>query len=151
MRPKEEGKKDKKETKIAVAVINAGANLERWQEMNTVAHLNAAFGARVGKELFTRDTIASKDGVSIKLNTKQAIMIKTVSSSSELQGLAQKAKKAKLEVDEFTREMLETTNDKKVIENTAAKNFSDVEYLGVLVYGSKKEVEELTKDYQLFS
>jgi lysyl-tRNA synthetase class 2 len=151
MRPKEEGKKDKKkETKIAVAVINKGAGLLLWQEMNTVAHLNAAFGARVGKELFTKDTISSKDGVSIKLNTKQAIMIKTARSSKELQMLAEKAKKVKLEVDEFTREMIETTNDKKVIENTAAKNYDEVEYLGVLVYGSKKEVEELTKDYQLY-
>ncbi len=151
MRPKEEGAPKKKETMLAVAVLNSGIGLEKWQELNTVAHLNAAFGAHLGKQLFTQDTITSKDNVSIKLNTKQAIIIKVAPSSTALQSLARDAKAAKLEVDEFTREMIETTNDKKVIEMTAAKNYDEVEYLGVLVYGSKSEVEKLTGDLERYS
>ncbi len=151
MRPKDVPSEKKKETVIAVAVVNGGIGLENWQKMNTIAHLNAAFGARVGKELFTQDVVKTKDGALIKLNTKQAIMIKVAGSSEALKELSQNAKAAKLEVDEFTREMIETTNDRKVIENTASKDYSDVEFLGVLVYGSKKVVDELTKDFQLFS
>ena len=152
MRPKDEGNSGKKkETMIAVAILNSGAGMEKWQELNTVAHLNAAFGARVGKKLFTQDSISSKDGVSIKLNTKQAIIIKTAPSSKALQALAQSSKVIGLEVDEFTREMIETTNDKKVIEMTASKNYSDVEYLGVLVYGSKTEVEKITELFGRYS
>ena len=48
-------------------------------------------------------------------------------------------------VDEFTREMIETTSDKKVIEATKQKDLSTVEHLGVLVFGAKSEVEKLTK------
>lgn len=151
MRPKGEGAPKKKETMLAVAILNTGINLEKWQEMNTIAHLNAAFGARVGKELFTQDTITSKDNVSIKLNTKQAIIIKTASSSNDLQALAREAKEARLEVDEFTREMIETINDKKVIAMTAEKDFADIEFLGVLVYGPKSEVEELTERFERYS
>ena len=152
MRPKgsEEVKKEK-DTMIAVALINRGADLAAWQEMNAVSHLNAAFGARIGRELFTRDTINTKDGQSIKLNIKNAIIIKNAQNSDELRELADFAKNEGFEVDHFTREMLETTNVKKVAEMTLAKNADELEYLGVLVYGSKKKVDELTKDFSLYS
>lgn len=32
-----------KETKLAVAVINRSACTEKWQELNTIGHLSAAF------------------------------------------------------------------------------------------------------------
>ena len=152
MRPEQSDKKpDEKKGMIIVAVLNKEAKMELWQELNTIAHLNAAFGARVGREdLFYRDTIISKDNHKIKLNIKNAIMIKVAPSGKVLRELLEKAKNAKLEVDEFTREMIETTSDKKVIEITAAKNFKDIEYLGVLIYGPKDVVENLTSDLKLY-
>lgn len=151
MRPKEEGSKKDKETMIAIAIINRGANLESWQVLNTVAHLNAAMGARVGKqELFTKDTIFSKDKVSIKLNPKIAIMLKVSDNSEKISKLSNFAKENGFEVEDFIREMIETTNDKKIFDSVASKNSSDVEYLGTLIYGSKKKVEELTKNFELY-
>jgi len=151
MKPKENESSSKKETMLAVAVLNKGAKLKSWQELNTIAHLTAAFGARMGKgELFTRDTITSKDGHQIKLNIKNAIMIKTAFSGKVLRELLAEAKNKKLEVDEFTREMIETTNDKKVIEITASKNFDEIEYLGILIYGPKSVVEALTASHPLY-
>lgn len=151
MKPKEVAGKSKKETMIAVAIVNSGIGLEKWQEMNTVAHLNAAFGARVGRGLFNQNFIESKDKQKINLNIKNAIIIKSAGSTEDLKKLIALAKEEGLEVDEFTREMIETTNDKKVIEITASKNFDEIEYLGVLVYGPKKSVESLTSDFSLFS
>jgi hypothetical protein len=46
--------------------------------------------------------------------------------------------------------MLETTDDKKVAEKTKNKNLDEVEYMGVLVFGGKKEVEKLTKEFSLY-
>jgi len=139
-----------KETKIAVALVNKGIGLEPWQEMNTIAHLTAAFGAREGKKLLYQDEITTKDNQKIKLNIQHAIMIKSASSVGELLNLAEKARGLGLEVAEFTREMIETTNDKKVIADTKEKNKAEVEYLGVLVFGDKKVVEQLTMDYKLY-
>ncbi len=142
----------KKETMLVVAVLNTGAGLERWQELNTIAHLNAAFGARVGrKELFTKDVILSKDNQPIKLNIKNAIIIKIANTSEKIQELIMQAKKAELEVDEFIREMIETTNDKKITDITASKNLKDVEHLGVLIYGPKSIVEKLTSNLEKYS
>lgn len=33
-------------TKLAVVLLNQSSNLEYWQKLNTVAHLNASFAAR---------------------------------------------------------------------------------------------------------
>ena len=153
MRPKDhEAPKNKKETMVAVALINKGAAMEPWQEMNTVAHLNAAFGARVGKtELFSQDVITSKDGKQIKLNIKTAIVLAVAQSSAEIFDIANAAKKEGMEVEYFTREMIQTTNDKKIAEITATKNADEVEYLGVLVYGPKTKVYGLTERFPRYS
>jgi len=153
MRPKghEEGTEGKsKETKIAIALVNKGLNLEPWQEMNTIAHLNASFAAREGESLLMQDSIMTKDEESIKLNIQHAIMIKEANSNQEILDLIKKTKEKDLIISEFTREMIETTDDKKVIDLTKEKNMDDVEYLGVLIFGKKSLVEKLTGKFPLF-
>jgi lysyl-tRNA synthetase class 2 len=140
-----------KQTKIAVAILNKAATMEPWQELNTIAHLSAAFAARAGKPLLMQDEISTQDYERIKLNVQHAIMIKTAPSNELIKEARSKAKESGLEVSEFIREMIETTDDKKVIEWTKGKDFSDVEYLGLLVFGDKKEVEKLTSEFPLHS
>lgn len=139
-----------KDTKIAVAIVNKGAKMETWQEMNTIAHLNAEFGIHEGKKLLLQEEISTKDGQKIKLNPQHAIMIKTSETSADLQKLSAAAKKQGLEVSEFIREMIETTDDRKVIAAIKEKNIGDVEFLGVLIFGKKSEVEAITKNLKLY-
>jgi len=139
-----------KNTKIAVAIINKGAGMELWQELNTVAHLNASFAAREGKMLFYQDSIPTADEERIKLNIQHAILIKAAQSSGELYNLLEDCKGKKLAVVEFTKEMIDTTDDKKIIEITNKKKASDLEYLGALIFGDKNLVEELTKKFELY-
>ncbi len=139
-----------KETKLAVALINKSACTEKWQELNTIGHLNAAFWARAGKELFMQDTVTTHDWHDINLNIQHAIMIKQAESNLDLFSLVSDAKKADLEISEFTREMLETTDDSKIADITSKKKHSDVEYMWVLIFWNKKEVEKLTKKFSLY-
>jgi lysyl-tRNA synthetase class 2 len=146
------GKKSKdKDTKVAVAVINKGSKLEAWQELNTIGHLSAAFGARTGKNLFSQPHITTKDGQHINLNIQHAIVIKEAHATADLKTLVAHAKKAGLIIEEFTREMIETTNDKKVAAKTKEKNHEEIEYLGVLVFGPKSSVDEFTSSFALYS
>jgi hypothetical protein len=46
--------------------------------------------------------------------------------------------------------MLETSDDKKVKSNTSEKDFSDIEYMWVLIYWDKKHVEKLSKEFNLY-
>jgi len=148
---KEEKDETSKGTNLAVCVLNKSIKMEKWQELNTIAHLNAAYWARNGKWLFEFNEVSTKDGKSISMNTTHAIMIKETNNNDDVFSLIDESKKINLHVSEFTREMLETSDDKKVLEDTKTKNLKDVEYFGVLVYGSKKEVEKATKDFSLYS
>lgn len=150
MKEREE-KKSPKENQVAVALINKGTTLAPWQELNTVAHLTAAFGARKGAKLFWQDEIETADAQKIKLNIQHAIMIKVVLSNQDLEKVLAGARKNNLEIAEFTREMIETTSDKKVIALTKEKKISEIDRLGVLIFGSKSLVEELTEEYPLYA
>lgn len=138
-----------KETKEVVVVLNKASNLSSWQAANTVAHLSASFAARSGSNLFVQDKVTTKDGTEINLNIQHAIMIKEAESSEAILGLIRRAKESELEVYEFTREMLETTNDKKVDEITRNKSIDEIEFLGVLVFGKKSIVDEITQPFNL--
>ncbi|MCX6763094.1 MAG: lysine--tRNA ligase [Candidatus Moranbacteria bacterium] len=139
-----------KKTKIAVAIINKNAGMEPWQELNTIAHLNASFAAREGKGLFYQDDISTEDNEKIKLNIQHAILIKSAHSSREIFFFFLTTKRKKLGVVEFTKEMIDTTDDKKVIEITGKKKASDIEYLGALIFGDKSLVETITRKFDLY-
>lgn len=141
----------KKKTQLAVSILNKESQLEKWQELNTVAHLSASFAARWGKKLFEMDTAKTSDGVNLPMNIQHAIMIKQAESNQQLQELYSVAEKWGLSVVPFTREMLETSDDSVVCKNTQDKKLQDVEYLGILIFGDKKHVEKLTKDLELYS
>ncbi len=139
-----------KESKVAVAVLNSSSKMEPWQQMNTISHLNASFAARQGKELFMQDEIETKDNKRLKLNIQHAIIIKEANSNKNIIELIKKAEQNKISYYIFTREMMNTTDDKKVIGWTKLKNHNDIEYLGVLLFDKKSIVEEVTKDLALY-
>lgn len=140
-----------KETMLAVAVLNKWANLLPRQEMNTIAHLNAAFWARGWKKLFLQDSLTTWDEKSIKLNIQHAIMIKQTESNEQIKTLIQKAKDQHLEISEFIREMIETSDDEVIVKDILDKKHEDVEHLWVLIYGKKSVIEKLTDWCPLYS
>jgi len=151
MKSDDNQEKWKQKTQLAVSILNNGANLEKWQELNTIAHLSASFAARWGKELFEMNSATTADGESIPMNIQHAIMIKQAESNAKIQELYTIAKNGWLNVVPFTREMLETSDDKIVCKNTEIKKLEEVEYLWILIFGDKKHVEKLTKELELYS
>jgi lysyl-tRNA synthetase, class II len=141
----------KNETKIAVAIINKESKMELWQELNTVSHLSSSFAARVWKDLLLQDTVSTSDWNNIKLNIQHAIMIKKSNNQKDIVDTIKKAKELGLEISEFTREMILTSDDKKVKDLTSSKKYEEIEYLWVLFFGNKKIVDTLTKDFELYS
>ena len=151
MRPLGSEEKTSKKTQLAVAILNKESQLEKWQELNTVAHLSASFAAREGKQLFLMEQAKTADGASIPMNMQHAIMMKQADSHKSIKELYALAEKSELTVVPFTREMIETSDDTLVWKQTAEKSFEQVEYLGILVFGEKKQVEKITKELELYS
>lgn len=149
VKPKDEkGMYDnKKKTKVAAIILNKEARLEKWQTLNTVAHLSSEFAGKANKntDLFFKDSIETKDKEKINLNIQHAILIQEADKGGDIFTLIKNAKENNIEVYAFTREMLNTTNDKKVIEQTKEKNFADIEFLGVLIFGEKEMIDSMTE------
>ena len=136
-------------TMAAHAVILTSDDHENWSRLNTAAHLSAAFAAREGRKLIHIEKTQSKDGVDIPMNIQHAILMKDAVSREDLLSLKTAAEGAGMLVTCFTKEMRDSTNDLKVKKAQGDKDLSDIGFLGVLVYGQKKEVEKLTEQYPL--
>jgi poly(3-hydroxybutyrate) depolymerase len=83
------------------------------------------------------------------MNIQHAIMMKSATKKTELLKLKQTAEKEGFVVTCFTKEMRDSTNDLKVKAWQEGKSTDEIEFLGVLIFGKKKEVEELTKKFPL--
>ena len=137
------------QTLVAHAVVLDDGSKARWSLMNTAAHLGASFAAREGKKLLMFDTTETQDGESIRMNIQHAIMMKSATNSQALHTLKQQAEAAGLQVVCLTQAMQDSTDDRKVKAAHASAKAYDIVYLGVLVFGKKKDVEELTRSFSL--
>jgi lysyl-tRNA synthetase class 2 len=137
------------ETMVAHAVILDTEDLPGWAKFNTVAHLSAAMAAREGKKLIHIEQSKTLDGEVIPMNIQHAIMIKTTDKAHRLLTLKRQAEEAGMHVVCFTRDMMATSDDRKVRDAQEAKSAEQIEFLGVLVFGKKTTVEHLTRNFSL--
>lgn len=64
--------------------------------------------------------------------------------------LIAKARESGLIYIGFIREMIETSDDDEIVSILKHKNDSEIEYLGVGIFGPKDQVDVLTKSYQVW-
>jgi lysyl-tRNA synthetase class 2 len=138
-----------KETMVAHAVLLDTKDVPGWSKLNAAAHLAASLAARQGKKLLHIESTKTTDGELIPMNIQHAIMMKSATKKTELLKLKQTAEKEGFVVTCFTKEMRDSTNDLKVKAWQEGKSTDEIEFLGVLIFGKKKEVEELTKKFPL--
>ncbi len=140
--------KSKKSMSVHVVLLQDKAR-PAWTKMNALAHLNASFGAREGKKLIHLNSSETSDGMEIPMNIQHAILIKDTDSNEKLLELKTKAEIENMHVECFTEAMQETSNDLKVAELHKQVEKDDLQILGVLVYGERKKIEKLTKEFEL--
>lgn len=76
-------------------------------------------------------------------------MIRSAGTDADIKSLIHNARSLNLDISEFTREMLQTSNDKKVESETLIKSYDQIEHLGILIFGEKEQVEKLTIQFPL--
>jgi hypothetical protein len=132
--------------KIAIVV---NKELEQWQVLNTVAHVSAYIGHKLEDDFDTAENFVTSDGNNHPRNSQYAIIILRA-KPGQLPNFMSKARESGLLYHGFIKEMIETTDDDEITKILADKNDSEVEYLGIGVFGSKEQVETLTRNYQLW-
>ncbi len=139
--------RDQDFTQKITIVINK--NLEIWEAFNATAHIAAYIGNQLHDGFNTGEFFTTKDGQKYLRNAQYPIVILRA-KPGQLANLMDKARASDLLHNGFIREMIETTDDRKIIEKLAAKDNSEIEYLGVGIFGPHEEVGALTKAYQLW-
>lgn len=125
-------------------------DLESWQVANTIAHISAYIGNVLRDDFGTGDFFVSSDGVSFPRNTQYPIIIKSADSDAQLKNLYTHVSNAKLIHHVFFREMIETTDDAEIEKLLQEKEGSEVEFLGIGVFGGHEDILALTKKFSLW-
>ena len=130
-------------------VIVARNDVEPWQAVNTITHIAAKLGREV-EQFDTGDSFTTKDGFSIPRNSQYPIIVLAANASEDLRSLLVEVRSAQLPYLAFIREMIDFTDDEKLQEAVAQKDESELEYLGVGMFGNNEELKKLTKKFKLW-
>jgi hypothetical protein len=76
-------------------------------------------------------------------------MIKEARDNDNMIELLKQASENDIEAFEFIRPMIETSDDKKLLSIAKERNWQDLEFLGVLIFGKRLRVEEITVSFPL--
>ena len=130
-------------------VINK--SLQPWQTLNCLANITAHFGHYLKEDYGTDQWFVTKNGIKFRRNTQ----FPTIVFETDVAGVNSFAKEIinndNIEKMFFVKEMIETSSDDKIQQSLGNKNFEEVEFLGVGIFGENTIVKDLTKGFKLWS
>lgn len=136
------------EDKKIVGII--ASNVELAVALNVIGHLAISIGKYSNEEIMGKPTITDKSGIE-HLEISQFPFIVTKVKAGKLRNAIETAKNnPNLLVADYPRDMLETRTDNELVEAISSKENEKLEYLGALIYGNTKDVNEITGKFQLW-
>ncbi len=138
--------KDYAEKKI---VIVLDKTLKSWELANVIGHLSVSIGQQT-ENLLGRKVYKDASGVEHKGISRYGF-ITLGAKSAKLRKLIQDLRKTRLLFVDYPKEMLDTRTDDDLNKAINEKKESDMEYIGVAIYGSKSEIDALTKEFELWN
>ena len=136
------------EDKKIVGIV--ASNVEPAVALNVIGHLAISIGKYSNEEIMGKPVITDKSGI-VHLGISQFPFIITKVKSGKLRNSIELAKKNRnLLVADYPRDMLDTRTDEELVESISIKENDKLEYLGAIIYGNTKDVDEITGKYQLW-
>ena len=124
-------------------------DLETWQILNTIGHISAYFGNCMGDNFGTDDNFTTRDQTEIPRNSQYPIII-LKASKSELERFSKRIENENFEKMYFIKEMIETTDDTLIQKILSEKSQTDIEHLGIGVFGDNEELRKITRRFSLW-
>lgn len=136
------------EDKKIVGII--ASNVEPAVALNVIGHLAISIGKYSNEEIMGKPIITDKSGIT-HLGISQFPFIVTKVKAGKLRTAIETAKNnPNLLVADYPKDMLETRTDDELVESISSKENEKLEYLGAIIYGDTKEVNEITGKFQLW-
>jgi len=124
-------------------------DLPEWQILNTVAHMGAFLGNKIGSYFDTGEYFMAKDGSKYPRNSQYPIIVLSI-LSEELPALLDDVRNTNLVWISFTKDMIETTDDFELEDIFGSKDSRELDILGIGLFGDKEKVSVLTKKFKLW-
>lgn len=136
------------EDKKIVAIL--ASNVEPAIALNVIGHLSIAIGKYSDNEIMGQPTITDKSGTS-HLGISKFPFITTKVKAGKLKTTIDIAKNnPNLLVADYPKDMLDTRTDKELVTSISSKEQDKLEYLGAIIYGNTKDIDEITGKFQLW-
>ncbi len=130
-----------------VAVVNK--QIDRGVAMNALAHMCLGFGAHSGIEELNLMDYKNADGFIYPNFSKMPFIILSEKNSNKIANLLMKAKEAGIQYSVFTNTMTEGTWEDQQARTLATKT-EQIIFYGIVLYGPKEIVTEMTKKLSLW-
>ena len=136
------------EDKKIVGII--ASNVEPSIALNVIGHLSVAIGKYSENEIMGEPTITDKSGIE-HLGISKFPFIITKVKQGKLKTTIDLAKSnPNLLVADYPKDMLDTKTDEELVLSINNKENDKLEYLGAVIYGDTKDVNDITGKFQLW-
>lgn len=136
------------EDKKIVGII--ATNVDASVALNVIGHLAISIGKYSNSDIMGKPIITDKSGIN-HLGISKFPFIITKVKPGKLKLAIEKAKSnPNLLVADYPKDMLETRTDEELVVSINSKENEQLEYLGAIIYGDSKEVNEITGKFQLW-
>ncbi len=126
------------------------SNVEPSVALNVIGHLAISIGKYSDVEIMGKKVITDSSGID-HLGISKFPFIITKVKSGKLKTTIDLAKgNPNLLVADYPKEMLDTRTDEELVSAVSKKENDKLEYLGAVIYGNTKDVDEITGKFQLW-
>lgn len=136
------------EDKKIVGII--ATNIDPAVALNVIGHLAISLGKYSDENIMGQPIITDKSNIN-HLGISRFPFIITKVKAGKLRVAIDKAKgNPNLLVADYPKDMLETRTDEELVASINSKENEQLEYLGAIIYGNTKDVNEITGKFQLW-
>lgn len=136
------------EDKKIVAIL--ATNVDVSTALNVIGHLSLAIGKYSGQEIMGEPILLDKSNVNHLGISRCPFIVTKVKSGKLKNAIAMAKEKPNLLVADYPKDILETRTDEELVTSIKAKENEKLEYLGAIIYGETKEVDDITGRFQLW-
>ena len=125
-------------------------NVEPKIALNVIGHLAISIGQYSDAEIMGKKEIMDKSNISHLGISKFPFIITKVKPAKLRKAIDLAKSNPNLLVADYPKDMLETRTDEELVESVGNKENEELEYLGAIIYGSTKDVNDITGKFQLW-
>ena len=135
--------------KKIVAII--ATNVDARTAMNVIGHLAISIGKYSDNEIMGKKKLLDNSGISHLGISKFPFIVTKVKANKLKTTINLARQNPNIMVADYPKEMLETRTDEELIEAISIKDEEKIEYMGAILYGNTKDINEITGRFQLWT